>query len=589
MSSVKFDVKCEIGFDRRRHCEQTCFLFALIEFLKIEKITRKDNFQNNFQEILELFIDGMSRRMPRNRECSPMGPHLTQYRMFQSMLDDFTAKEAGANASKAEVSNVKENAAADGWEDINGRQKEEEDKNKERKTEPEVDIAKEMPQRARRSVRIASLGPVSYFGADSNCARPVKAVDGDFVGFTKTAVTKAKPKVSELKKAMKSAQEKNQPTVAPNSGILKPDYSRLAIRNQPPFVCLGDEAIFMRTWKSLKAENELKFTVKKINEGFRVYPQNLDSKDRINDKLNEMNVEHFSYSDKGTRIRRILARGFPAEWSEITIIEKLKALGLKEVDWIKVSRMSTKAATALGCESNLFKINFVSRKGAGEPLKVKVVDGLRVFFEIFKTRKQEIAQCWRCQRMGHISKHCQMKKRCIKCGAPHFKLDCPVTRAGGTRFLKCCLCGGAHPANARKCTVRKAAAEAVTRKQEIISKHSKSNRGSVNLGPSVPLQTPLVGIGLSNDILPVIPASTINQQRTDVEHPPLRQLDQPGSENPLDKTAFEIFGQTWKTVVVAIYQFEKQFGCAPEYERKRLMIDFISGGFAKRLAEATIA
>lgn len=79
-----------------------------------------------------------------------------------------------------------------------------------------------------------------------------------------------------------------------------------------------------------------------------------------------------------------MAKGFPAEWSEITIIEKLKALGLKEVDWIKLSRMSTKAATALGCESNLFKINFVSRKGAGEPLKVKVVDGLRVFFE---TRK----------------------------------------------------------------------------------------------------------------------------------------------------------------------------------------------------------
>lgn len=178
--------------------------------------------------------------------------------------------------------------------------------------------------------------------------------------------------------------------------------------------------------------------------------------------------------------------------------------------------------------------------------------------------------------MGHISKHCQMKKRCIKCGAPHFKSDCPVTRAGGTRFLKCCLCGGAHPANARKCTVRQAAAEAVTRKQEIISKHSKSNRGSA-------------GIGLSNEILPVIPAFTINQQRNDLEHPPLRQLDQPGSENPLDKTAFEIFGQTWKTVVVAIYQFEKQFGCAPEYERKRLMIDFISGGFGKRLAEATIA
>lgn len=213
---------------------------------------------------------------------------------------------------------------------------------------------------------------------------------------------------------------------------------------------------------------------------------------------------------------------------------------------------------------------------------MKNVDGLRVFFETFKTFKQEVVQCWRCQRLGHISKNCRMRKRCVKCGAQHFKADCPVTRAGGTRFLKCVLCGGSHPANARKCTVRQAAAETVKKKQELITKHSKIGRETVSLGLPLP-----VGLGLRQEP-PVIPAYVDGHRRNGLEHPPLLQLEQPASENALDRTAFELFGQSWKTVVVSIYQFEKQFGNAPEHERKRLMLEFISGGFSRRVADMTV-
>lgn len=149
---------------------------------------------------------------------------------------------------------------------------------------------------------------------------------------------------------------------------------------------------------------------------------------------------------------------------EKALLEKMRATGLAAV--------TTKASTAAGVQSNLLKINYVTKKGVGEVLKLKTVDGPRIFLEPFRTTKTEVPQCWRCQRLGHVSRNCRMVKRCVKCGKTHFKTDCPASRTGGTNHLKCCLCGGAHPANTKRCIVRQAAAIKIKKKQQQHSCHS---------------------------------------------------------------------------------------------------------------------
>ena len=140
-----------------------------------------------------------------------------------------------------------------------------------------------------------------------------------------------------------------------------------------------------------------------------------------------------------------------------------------------------------------------------------------------------------------------MKKRCVKYGAAHLTQDCPVTRPGGTRFLKCVLCDGAHPANARKCTVRQAAIEVVKKKQQLIShKRTIGEESTVGLGPIShwPLQLPPAGPGLNHSVTPAC-SDGQNQRNADLEHPPLMQLEQPASAIPLDQTAFELSGYCW--------------------------------------------
>ena len=90
-------------------------------------------------------------------------------------------------------------------------------------------------------------------------------VDDDVqrLGFSKAAASKGKTKVKKLEKAMQKGNStaKKAPDERP-----KPDYHRLALRSQPSLVCLGDERKFMWIWDDLKRENELKFTIKSINE-----------------------------------------------------------------------------------------------------------------------------------------------------------------------------------------------------------------------------------------------------------------------------------------------------------------------------------
>ena len=110
-------------------------------------------------------------------------------------------------------------------------------------------------------------------------------------------------------------------------------------------------------------------------------------KERIGGKLEQLGIEHFSFSDKATRIRCLLARGFPLDWSEDAVLEKLRATGLAAVDFLKATRLTTKAPTAAGVQSILFKINYVTKKGVGEVL---------IFLEPFRPKQ-------RCRSAGGAS------------------------------------------------------------------------------------------------------------------------------------------------------------------------------------------
>ncbi|KAH8032557.1 hypothetical protein HPB51_026010 [Rhipicephalus microplus] len=69
-------------------------------------------------------------------------------------------------------------------------------------------------------------------------------------------------------------------------------------------------------------------------------------------------------------------------------------------------------------------------------------------------------QCYKCQRHGHISRHCTGPVRCKVCAGPHSHKEC-TSRAQP----KCANCGGPHPASYGGCIKKKAATLARTLEQ----------------------------------------------------------------------------------------------------------------------------
>lgn len=62
--------------------------------------------------------------------------------------------------------------------------------------------------------------------------------------------------------------------------------------------------------------------------------------------------------------------------------------------------------------------------------------------------RPETPQCFECQRMGHVARHCPFNIRCARCGGPHPTVYCDQHR------IRCANCGQGHRATYRLCLAR---------------------------------------------------------------------------------------------------------------------------------------
>lgn len=87
-------------------------------------------------------------------------------------------------------------------------------------------------------------------------------------------------------------------------------------------------------------------------------------------------------------------------------------------------------------------------------------------------------RCFKCQRFGHVAAVCNGKRRCRRCSKEHDGKEC-------TEPVKCCNCGGEHPASFRGChNYVKAGNVERIRKEEKISYAEAVRRVEKNGGVS---------------------------------------------------------------------------------------------------------
>ena len=81
-------------------------------------------------------------------------------------------------------------------------------------------------------------------------------------------------------------------------------------------------------------------------------PFNYHSRERIMNLLDDLETSYFSFLEKDLKPRCVVLTGLPASWDEEKVMQKLKLLALKDVEFLGVGRMWTHFASLRNIQSN---------------------------------------------------------------------------------------------------------------------------------------------------------------------------------------------------------------------------------------------
>lgn len=98
----------------------------------------------------------------------------------------------------------------------------------------------------------------------------------------------------------------------------------------------------------------------------------------------------------------------------------------------------------------------------------------------YPRKSTEVAQCKRCQQVGHSKNYCSKIARCVKCGERHEFKDCKLPRSAPA---KCANCLGPHTASYRGCPAfksRKTQGNSQSAVQRILAEKSPAGCESRN-------------------------------------------------------------------------------------------------------------
>lgn len=165
----------------------------------------------------------------------------------------------------------------------------------------------------------------------------------------------------------------------------------------------------------------------------------------ITSTLTDKKIHWFSFENKDERPYRVMVKKLHHSSSPDHIKEDLKEQGFKILDAVNKIGWHSKQ------KLDMFEISFEKSEDIEKINNIKVI--LNQIVEVEALRKNKIlVQCKKCQSFGHSHNYCGKEPRCVKCVGKHLTSECSKVREDPA---KCVLCGDAHPANYRGCTVAK--------------------------------------------------------------------------------------------------------------------------------------
>lgn len=200
-----------------------------------------------------------------------------------------------------------------------------------------------------------------------------------------------------------------------------------------------------------------KFTLRNNSGSVQIRVKCSDLFKQIENCLKEAKVEFFTHSTREEATVKIVLSGLPVfEYEDLVAELEKNNIRPREIKLLSESDDGNSALYLLHFDKGHIKLNTLR--------EVRHLFNVIVWWRYFTKKKSDVIQCYRCQRFGHGSRHCNMMVRCVKCGEQHTSSACKLPRRDElseemqTNFrqnVKCANCQQNHTANFKDCPYRK--------------------------------------------------------------------------------------------------------------------------------------
>lgn len=214
----------------------------------------------------------------------------------------------------------------------------------------------------------------------------------------------------------------------------------------PPIFIHGVESFsgMVKTLTQFVKKEQLTFSAL-ANNVVRVNLTSADDYRLLVRELRKINISFHTYQMKSERALKVVIRHLHSSTTTEEIKEALEELGFACRNVVNIRHWQTKTPLPL------FFVDIEPDEHANEIYKVSTLLQSRIKIESPRP-KRTVAQCHRCQQLGHTKTYCTLPPVCVKCGEEHTWNSC---QKPSDVKPTCGLCQGDHPANYRGCPSHK--------------------------------------------------------------------------------------------------------------------------------------
>lgn len=252
----------------------------------------------------------------------------------------------------------------------------------------------------------------------------------------------------------------NKKNVSNSTKITKPP-TKQKLEKVPPITIVG-ATNFTTAIKILNdSAPKIEYTIKYMSIGTKIMLKSSESHSKLKSLLKAANVEFFSHDLNSEKYDKFILSGI-ARTSKEEIEDSLKIyqvepIEIREIDQ-KNKRFNDEGSYIVSFKRNSTNINNLNN------IKINYTVPK---WRIFRSSKNNITQCKRCQLHGHGIRNCNMLPKCAKCGLDHLSDNC------NSPVEKCANCKGDHSAVSTECPKRK---DFLEMRNRLASSHNKTSR-----------------------------------------------------------------------------------------------------------------